>query len=61
VETPPIQYATTIDGVNIAHQLRGDKAVDLVYTLGMAGNFEVEFEPLWGRRFLERLTSFPPG
>ena len=58
METPPIQYAKTIDGVNIAYQLRGDKPVDLVYTLGMAGNFEIEFEPPWGVRFLERLTSF---
>jgi class 3 adenylate cyclase len=58
VEAPPIQYAKTIDGVSIAYQVRGDGPVDLVYTLGMAGNFEIEFEPPWGLGFLERLTSF---
>ena len=54
----PIRYAKTIDGVNIAYQVRGDGPVDLVYTLGMAGNFEIEFEPPWGVRFLERLSAF---
>ncbi len=39
-----ITYAKTVDGVNIAYQVRGDGPVDLVYTLGMAGNFEIEFE-----------------
>jgi class 3 adenylate cyclase len=29
-----------------------------VYTLGMAGNFEIEFERPWGARFLDRLASF---
>ena len=57
VEIPEIRYAKTIDGVNIAYQVRGDGPVDLVYTLGMAGNFEIEFEAPWGVRFLERLTS----
>ena len=39
-----MRYARTVDGVNIAYQVRGDGPVDLVYTLGMAGNFEIEFE-----------------
>jgi hypothetical protein len=39
-----VRYARTVDGVNIAYQVRGDGPVDLVYTLGMAGNFEIEFE-----------------
>ena len=50
VEIPEIRYAKTIDGVNIAYQVRGDGPVDLVYTLGMAGNFEIEFEAPWGAR-----------
>ena len=54
----PILYAKTIDGVNIAYQVLGNGPVDLVYTLGMAGNFEIEFEPSWGVRFLDRLASF---
>ncbi|MDX6412871.1 MAG: hypothetical protein QOH23_281, partial [Gaiellaceae bacterium] len=53
-----MRYARTVDGVNIAYQVRGDGPVDLVYTLGMAGNFEIEFEAPWGTRFLERLASF---
>jgi class 3 adenylate cyclase len=55
---PEVRYAKTIDGVNIAYQIRGDGPVDLVYTLGMAGNFEIEFEAPWGVRFLERLATF---
>src|SRR6476469_7924124 len=58
VGIPEVRYAKTIDDVNIAYQVRGDGPVDLVYTLGMAGNFEVEFEAPWGVRFLERLASF---
>ncbi len=54
----PIRYAKTIDGVNIAYQVRGEGPVDLVYIIGMAANFEIEFEPPWGVRFLERLGSF---
>lgn len=55
---PEVQYAKTTDGVHIAYQVHGIGPVDLVYTLGMAGNFEIEFEPPWGVRFLERLASF---
>ena len=58
MNTPEVRYAKTIDGVNIAYQVRGDGPVDLVYTLGMAGNFEIEFEPSWGARFLDLLSSF---
>ncbi len=55
---PEVRYARTIDGVHIAYQVRGSGPVDLVYTLGMAGNFEIEFASPWGVRFLERLESF---
>ena len=58
VEPSEVRYARTVDGVNIAYQVRGDGPVDLVYTLGMAGNFEIEFEAPWGTRFLERLATF---
>ena len=44
VNPSEVRYARTVDDVNIAYQVRGDGPVDLVYTLGMAGNFEVEFE-----------------
>ena len=58
METPETRYAKTIDGVNIAYQVRGDGPIDLVYIIGMTGNFEIEFEPPWGVRLLERLSSF---
>jgi class 3 adenylate cyclase len=58
MDVPEVQYAKTVDGVHIAYQVRGSGPVDLVYTLGMAGNFEIEFERPWGVRFLERLASF---
>jgi len=58
MEDPEIHYAKTVDGVSIAYEVRGDGPIDLVYTLGMAGNFEIEFEPPWGVRFLDRLASF---
>ena len=54
----PIRYAKTVDGVNIAYQVHGDGPVDLVYIIGMAGNFEIEFDSPWGVRFLERLAWF---
>lgn len=56
--TPEVHYARTVDGVNVAYQVRGDGPIDLVYTLGMAGNFEIEFEAPWGNRFLDRLARF---
>jgi hypothetical protein len=49
---PEVRYARTVNGVNIAYQVRGDGPVDLVYTLGMAGNFEIEFEAPWVLDFL---------
>ena len=58
MDTHPIRYAKSVDGVNIAYQVLGDGPVDLVYIIGMAGNFEIEFESPWGVRFLERLGSF---
>jgi pimeloyl-ACP methyl ester carboxylesterase len=58
VEPSEVRYARTVDGVNIAYRVRGDGPIDLVYTLGMAGNFEIEFEAPWGIRFLERLAAF---
>jgi len=42
VEPSEVRYARTVDGVNIAYQVRGDGPLDLVYTLGMAGNFIVK-------------------
>ena len=44
VQIPETKYAKTVDGVNIAYRVQGDGPVDLVYIIGMAGNFEIEFE-----------------
>src|SRR4029079_9479122 len=48
VVQPEVRYARTADGVNIAYQVRGEGPVDLVYTLGMAGHFEVELDARLG-------------
>lgn len=45
---PHTRYARTIDGVNIAYQVRGHGRVDLVYIIGEVGNFEIEFDAPWG-------------
>ena len=58
MDTPQTRYAKTIDGVYIAYQVRGSGPVDLVYIMGFAGNFEIEFDSPWGARFIERLSSF---
>jgi len=42
MEVPRTRYAKTIDGVNIAHQVRGHGPVDLIRTTGYTGNFEIE-------------------
>ena len=43
-EIPETKYAKTVDGVNIAYQVRGEGPVDLVYIMGIAANFEIEIE-----------------
>ena len=58
MEIPETKYAKTVDGVNIAYQVRGDAPVDLVYVVGFTGNFEIEFEEPWGVHFLDRLAAF---
>ena len=42
VEIPRTRYAKTIDGVNIAYQVRGHGPVDLIRATGFTGNFEVK-------------------
>ena len=53
-----MRYAKTVDDVNIAYQVRGDGPVDLVYTLGMAGNFEIEFEAPVGNSVSRAAEAF---
>jgi len=55
---PETRYAKTLDGVHIAYQVRGEGPIDIVFILGYAANFEVEFEEPHNAAFFERLSSF---
>ncbi len=44
METPRTRYAKTVDGVNIAYQVRGDGPVDLIYARGWTQNLEIVLE-----------------
>jgi class 3 adenylate cyclase len=58
VETPRTRYAKTVDGVNIAYQVRGGGPVDLVYAMGWTGNLEVELEGPRSGAYFGGLASF---
>ena len=45
MELPGTKYAKTVDGVNIAYQVRGEAPVDLVCLVGFASNFELKDVP----------------
>ena len=55
--TPETKYARSGD-VNIAYQVVGDGALNLVYVPGWVSNVELAWEEPLLRRFLERLASF---
>ncbi len=55
--TPRTHYARSGD-VNIAYQVVGDGAIDLVYVPGWVSNLEAAWEDRALARFLERLASF---
>jgi len=57
VLAPETQYARSGD-VNIAYQVVGEGAMDLVLLLGWISNVELAWEEPNLRRFLERLASF---
>ena len=58
METPRTRYAKTIDGVNIAYQVRGHGPVDLIRATGNVGNFEIELEEPHTAEYFDRLASF---
>ena len=58
MDTPRTRYAKTIDGVNIAYQVRGSGPVDLVVVTGYTSNFEVELEEPHNAAYLAGLSSF---
>ncbi len=55
--TPETKYARSGD-INIAYQVVGDGALNLVYVPGWVSNVELAWEEPSSRRFLERLASF---
>lgn len=57
MNAPPTQYAKSGD-VNIAYQVAGEGAVDMVYVPGWISNVERNWEEPSYSRFLTRLTSF---
>jgi pimeloyl-ACP methyl ester carboxylesterase len=54
---PETRYAKS-GGVNIAYQVVGEGAIDLVFVFGWISNVELAWEEPNLRRFLERLASF---
>ncbi|MEN8235515.1 MAG: alpha/beta fold hydrolase [Actinomycetota bacterium] len=55
---PEVRYATTPDGVSIAHCTVGSDSVDLVYVPGWVSNIETMWEHGLPSRFLLGLASF---
>jgi class 3 adenylate cyclase len=58
VEAPRTRYAKTVDGVNIAYQVRGGGPVDLIRVMGFVGNFEIELEEPHTAEYFDGLASF---
>ncbi len=61
VHTPGVEevrYATTSDGVSIAHQVVGGGPVDLITALGSVTHLEVMWEHPHSVRFLRNLARF---
>src|SRR3990172_1902362 len=56
--TPPTRYAKSGD-VNVAYQVFGAGAIDLVYVPAWATHVEIAWEEPSYARFLGRLASFP--
>jgi DNA-binding SARP family transcriptional activator/pimeloyl-ACP methyl ester carboxylesterase len=55
---PVVRYATTRDGVSIAHYAIGSGDIDLVYVPGWVSNIETMWEHELPSRFLRGLASF---
>jgi pimeloyl-ACP methyl ester carboxylesterase/DNA-binding SARP family transcriptional activator len=53
---PPVQYARSSEGVNIAYQVVGD-GPDLLFVPGYPSHLDVWWEP-WGGQLTERLSEF---
>jgi class 3 adenylate cyclase/pimeloyl-ACP methyl ester carboxylesterase len=58
MQIPETAYATAPDGTNIAYQVAGDGALDLVFVPGWISNLDLYWELPATRRFFSRLASF---
>ena len=59
METYRTRYAMTVDGVNIAYQVRGNGPVDLLWVGGFTANLEVEYDgPRNNASFYAELAAF---
>jgi pimeloyl-ACP methyl ester carboxylesterase len=58
MEVPEVRYVQTGDGVNVAYQVFGEGAVDLVFVWGWVSNLDLIWDEPRSARFLHRLGSF---
>ena len=58
MNVPETRYAKTVDGVNIAYQMRGHGSVDIIRVTGNASNFEIELEEPHTTEYFDGLASF---
>ena len=58
MNVPETRYAKTVDGVNIAYQMRGHGPVDLIRVTGNVSNFEIELEEPRTADYFDGLASF---
>jgi pimeloyl-ACP methyl ester carboxylesterase/DNA-binding SARP family transcriptional activator len=54
---PPVRYARTPDGVNVAYQVAGDGPVDLLIVPGFIGHLDVWWDA-WSGRLARTLMTF---
>jgi pimeloyl-ACP methyl ester carboxylesterase/class 3 adenylate cyclase len=58
VDVPPIHYARTADGLNIAYQVVGDGLFDLVFVPQVVSNIQLFWENTRWASFMRNLTAF---
>lgn len=56
MQTPPVQYATSPDGLDIAYSTHGDGPIDLVVILAYVSNLDLWWERPEHTRFADRLA-----
>lgn len=58
MDVPDVRYVQTDDGVNVAYQVFGEGAVDLVFVWGWVSNVDLIWDEPRCARFLHQLGSF---